>query len=148
MSNVCCYIRISMNNLKDIHNCLARFFVLCQVVILGFQWTIWRIYTTSLLRYAGRKRVVILGFQWTIWRIYTTVYWIVIFTGSCYIRISMNNLKDIHNIFFICAISSAVVILGFQWTIWRIYTTPRVRMRAGMRCYIRISMNNLKDIHN
>ena len=33
----CCYIRISMNNLKDIHNCVALYKELNQVVILGFQ---------------------------------------------------------------------------------------------------------------
>ena len=117
-----CYIRISMNNLKDIHNLIWNMFNLRLVVILGFQWTIWRTYTT----------VSIGGSQ----------------PPSCYIRISMNNLKDIHNFGNAFVYIERVVILGFQWTIWRTYTTPTISVPLVARCYIRISMNNLKDIHN
>ena len=120
--DACCYIRISMNNLKDIHNAQGRQAVHCLVVILGFQWTIWRTYTTTLL----------FCLAWS----------------GCYIRISMNNLKDIHNIVPKSCLERAVVILGFQWTIWRTYTTGVVSVCGMSRCYIRISMNNLKDIHN
>ena len=111
-----------MNNLKDIHNRL-----LCLVCV----W--W---------------VVILGFQWTIWRTYTTVTKLLQLRRCCYIRISMNNLKDIHNRHCNIVQTCSVVILGFQWTIWRTYTTPFLQHFLRMGCYIRISMNNLKDIHN
>ena len=86
----------------------------------------------------------------------------------CYIRISMNNLKDIHNHHWTLQYQSYVVILGFQWTIWRIYTTrsanitlnhvlfcqdfneqfegytqPRKPSMYNTRCcFIRMSMNN------
>ena len=143
-----CFIRISMNNLKDIHN-------------LAMPWAC--------------------------------------ATGGCFIRISMNNLKDIHNywnnlrscnkLFYQdfneqfegytqqrwgLATKKAVVLSGFQWTIWRIYTTRLIHIKLAtllfyqdfneqfegytqladdcshriLRCFIRISMNNLKDIHN
>ena len=145
-----CYIRISMNNLKDIHNGQLVVTFTDEVVILGFQWTIWRTYTTERAVGAGLHRcyirismnnlkdihnsvtgvkptfgVVILGFQWTIWRTYTTVLYYCNAAGGCYIRISMNNLKDIHNKKVIGDTVQTVVILGFQWTIWRTYTTPR-----------------------
>ena len=144
----CCFIRISMNNLKDIHNLLHLIKRSKYVVLSGFQWTIWRIYTTDGL--AGGD------------------------IQSCFIRISMNNLKDIHNVFNAETKTYAVVLSGFQWTIWRIYTTSPScwRMRKLLfyqdfneqfegytqqlplviwcvgGCFIRISMNNLKDIHN
>ena len=143
-----CFIRISMNNLKDIHNVEIDFLAVVTVVLSGFQWTIWRIYTTD-----GKR---------------------IRFTASCFIRISMNNLKDIHNRRGRVASSVRVVLSGFQWTIWRIYTTPldgtaqptelfyqdfneqfegytQLELKAktiGSSCFIRISMNNLKDIHN
>ena len=220
-----CFIRISMNNLKDIHNlkdwcCLER-----NVVLSGFQWTIWRIYTTESMgsgcecqlfyqdfneqfegytqptsRHSRPPSVVLSGFQWTIWRIYTTMLvGVNVQTGlfyqdfneqfegytqpyskyahkthGCFIRISMNNLKDIHNIGWKRKRVRGVVLSGFQWTIWRIYTTERGCTLCEIKlfyqdfneqfegytqpylwsqfvkrcCFIRISMNNLKDIHN
>ena len=97
---MCCFIRISMNNLKDIHNVLGLVFVLGLVVLSGFQWTIWRIYTT--IHFTGNKFL------------------------CCFIRISMNNLKDIHNVRYTPCIPIIVVLSGFQWTIWRIYTTQTI----------------------
>ena len=111
-----------MNNLKDIHNLLRKEISPYLVVILGFQWTIWRTYTTSMFRSEDPE--------------------------CCYIRISMNNLKDIHNEERCDIVHHIVVILGFQWTIWRTYTTFLLSISVAMGCYIRISMNNLKDIHN
>ena len=172
--NVCCFIRISMNNLKDIHNLVESVNLPQKVVLSGFQWTIWRIYTTigylvSLLyvlfyqdfneQFEGYTQ-----HQWFIWLI----------KHSCFIRISMNNLKDIHNWNMYEENGRPVVLSGFQWTIWRIYTTV---LNFSFRllklfyqdfneqfegytqlgetdtftfecCFIRISMNNLKDIHN
>ena len=111
-----------MNNLKDIHNSTE-----CAI---------------------HNARVVILGFQWTIWRTYTTLDRLQRLFYCCYIRISMNNLKDIHNLKASGKTATYVVILGFQWTIWRTYTTYDNTQRKMLSCYIRISMNNLKDIHN
>ena len=86
-----------MNNLKDIHNQGMVDEQLNTVVLSGFQWTIWRIYTTRKVAEQGDEvsfyqdfneqfegytqlrlvaphavAVVLSGFQWTIWRIYTT----------------------------------------------------------------------------
>ena len=117
-----CFIRISMNNLKDIHNLVV----------------------VEVLEYI----VVLSGFQWTIWRIYTTAACCASRSCCCFIRISMNNLKDIHNLRPPTPMIRTVVLSGFQWTIWRIYTTPADVTCLIAGCFIRISMNNLKDIHN
>ena len=137
-----------MNNLKDIHNFFLFTIQPSNVVLSGCQWTIWRIYTTL---------------QTSLWILF-----------SCFIRMSMNNLKDIHNQLTLSLFSFVVVLSGCQWTIWRIYTTKMqlnyliiklfyqdvneqfegytqlygytLISRAG--CFIRMSMNNLKDIHN
>ena len=79
--------------------------------------------------------VVLSGFQWTIWRIYTTwsKWWS--WKWSCFIRISMNNLKDIHNLTDKVCHPFAVVLSGFQWTIWRIYTTRRRVQRCRCRLF-------------
>ena len=143
-----CFIRISMNNLKDIHNQFESNDWVKGVVLSGFQWTIWRIYTTvnlwehrpacCFIRISmnnlkdihnchrvdqRRPHVVLSGFQWTIWRIYTTVLLLIVLILCCFIRISMNNLKDIHNRTYRIVVWYLVVLSGFQWTIWRIYTT-------------------------
>ena len=214
-----------MNNLKDIHNFLLPHTYQTIVVLSGFQWTIWRIYTTHWgnNRYNRKlfyqdfneqfegytqpaqssrstRCVVLSGFQWTIWRIYTThppsrISTSVLFYqdfneqfegytqhgtkessffAGCFIRISMNNLKDIHNDQTSTWPTHKVVLSGFQWTIWRIYTTCcfvhisllllfyqdfneqfegytqhiHIHIVVRISCFIRISMNNLKDIHN
>ena len=144
----CCFIRISMNNLKDIHNDCTVSHHFCHVVLSGFQWTIWRIYTTH---NAMKKRnvqlfyqdfneqfegytqhslepwlvfhVVLSGFQWTIWRIYTTVQ-------GCFLCLLLLFYQDFNEQFE-----------GYtQHLLWR--------SKQRYRCFIRISMNNLKDIHN
>ena len=119
----CCFIRISMNNLKDIHNCQEQGTPCDLVVLSGFQWTIWRIYTTLAVGKEGdralfyqdfneqfegytqrsaiyrlSKLVVLSGFQWTIWRIYTTLHAAVGHWSGCFIRISKILLYAIHNI--------------------------------------------------
>ena len=119
----CCFIRISMNNLKDIHNVCVLVLYKVLVVLSGFQWTIWRIYTTS------PTLIVILpplfyqdfneqfeGYTQLIGKVHA-------FLIGCFIRISMNNLKDIHNSLIRSNMVCTVVLSGFQWTIWRIYTT-------------------------
>ena len=124
-----CYIRISMNNLKDIHNYANFRDTNHPVVILGFQWTIWRTYTT--LPEYEKKRY------------------------GCYIRISMNNLKDIHNIMANMHVFQEVVILGFQWTIWLQKYRKNKKYANLYEIYLHISQKtttfaatNLKDIHN
>ena len=137
-----------MHNLKDIHNTRTLYQFISFVVLSGFQWTIWRIYTTGRTatntsawlfyqdfneQFEGYTQpnliilkiinVVLSGFQWTIWRIYTTYSMLFCLACGCFIRISMNNLKDIHNITPQAQSATFVVLSGFQWTIWRIYTT-------------------------
>ena len=101
-----CFVRISMNNLKDIHNKEVVNYRDSTVVLSGFQWTIWRIYTTD-------------DYD-------TPIIW------GCFVRISMNNLKDIHNHQKKARSIWTVVLSGFQWTIWRIYTT---KDRRGLYLY-------------
>ena len=124
-------------------------FVLTKVVLSGFQWTIWKDIHNVVIMQIYLHFVVLSGFQWTIWRIYTTnqsnlrrFKWLFYqdfneqfegytqqfttkcgFWWSCFIRISMNNLKDIHNWQPSLLLLERVVLSGFQWTIWRIYTT-------------------------
>ena len=187
-----------MNNLKDIHNPHPFHGRGAQVVLSGCQWTIWRIYTTQcdvFLHIRGcfirmsmnnlkdihnfslstihTSAVVLSGCQWTIWRIYTTLFWFLSLLIGCFIRMSMNNLKDIHNCGLLCltqlllfyqdvneqfegytqphrrpSLRVWVVLSGCQWTIWRIYTTKWHKTHSTPSCFIRMSMNNLKDIHN
>ena len=163
-----------MNNLKDIHNICMRNKLNIYVVLSGFQWTIWRIYTT---RFRDSFNQVLLFYQdfneqfegYTQPRKFSQVE-----MKRCFIRISMNNLKDIHNLAPAHAPVRIVVLSGFQWTIWRIYTTIYITFCNYFElfyqdfneqfegytqhytasavgyvcCFIRISMNNLKDIHN
>ena len=148
LSAICCFIRISMNNLKDIHNYTPPTFA-----------QLWLFYQDFNEQFEGhtQRRDSSLSDRL-----------------GCFIRISMNNLKDIHNINGLADLTGSVVLSGFQWTIWRTYTTIALRLRNNRRlfyqdfneqfeghtqhccncidsifcCFIRISMNNLKDIHN
>ena len=123
-------------------------FWLNYVVLSGFQWTIWRIYTTCVCFSIKFTRLFYQDFNeqfegYTQHRLLENL-----FLCSCFIRISMNNLKDIHNIGSAANTLGEVVLSGFQWTIWRIYTTCAPLTPCFPGCFIRISMNNLKDIHN
>ena len=122
-SRFCCFIRISMNNLKDIHNSASCCFVTSLVVLSGFQWTIWRIYTTEFFSISLKITLFYQDFNeqfegYTQRRRRKGLY-----GTCCFIRISMNNLKDIHNRLCNFFFAINVVLSGFQWTIWRIYTT-------------------------
>ena len=137
-----------MNNLKDIHNSANGCKPWLAVVLSGFQWTIWRIYTTDTAMAFDVFELFYQDFNEQ-FEGYTqptkkadSIYL------SCFIRISMNNLKDIHNCGKCYHCKITVVLSGFQWTIWRIYTTYMSDIDKNRRCFIRISMNNLKDIHN
>ena len=142
------FIKISMNNLKDIHNLMAEVISSLAVVLSRFQWTIWRIYTTCILYYQATSMLFYQDFNEQ-FEGYTQRSEIMVWLPSgCFIRMSMNNLKDIHNAQHGVHWEERVVLSGFQWTIWRIYTTPRTWSSHRSCCFIRISMNNLKDIHN
>ena len=112
-----------MNNLKDIHNGVAFVKLKERVVLSGFQWTIWRIYTTELQNAISFNELFYQDFNEQ-FEGYTQLYGCVGCRGQrCFIRISMNNLKDIHNGLVQLIANTDVVLSGFQWTIWRIYTT-------------------------
>ena len=163
-----------MNNLKDIHNYTRMFWWASWVVLSGFQWTIWRIYTTDFFEDSKRKSLFYQDFNEQFEGYTQLILTSLHHFYSCFIRISMNNLKDIHNIISSILALRCVVLSGFQWTIWRIYTTKGWAHSRGCQlfyqdfneqfegytqpsialdstpigCFIRISMNNLKDIHN
>ena len=60
----------------------------------------------------------------------------------------MNNLKDIHNVFSSCGVTSALFYQDFNEQ-FEGYTQPWIPTPSRLiGCFIRISMNNLKDIHN
>ena len=157
-----------MNNLKDIHNKVCQICFSTNVVLSGCQWTIWRIYTTQSAsiswglplfyqdvneQFEGytqhtmwcvNKRIVVLsGCQWTIWRIYTTSAVLYFAILCCFIRMSMNNLKDIHNTF--------TNTLKFHKLFYQDvneqfegYTQPIRAISTPRTCFfIRISKNNL-----
>ena len=118
-----CFIRMSMNNLKDIHNCPSALELAWRVVLSGCQWTIWRIYTTQ---HRCTYLIARLFYQDVNEQFegYTQpTFWQPIDWCRCFIRMSMNNLKDIHNSCVKHLAQCRVVLSGCQWTIWRIYTT-------------------------
>ena len=125
MGRASCFIRISMNNLKDIHNRPLEFYLKFVVVLSGFQWTIWRIYTTNLYPIILNHLLFYQDFNEQFEGYTQLKLHRVFFIKSCFIRISMNNLKDIHNYPDTFKAIREVVLSGFQWTIWRIYTTWR-----------------------
>ena len=117
-----------MNNLKDIHNPQRTMLVVDSVVLSGFQWTIWRIYTTKRSppmftcmlfyqdfneQFEGYTQLVLLLFH---------------VPPCCFIRISMNNLlqkyrkngkyANLHEIILIFQKKA----LPLHQQIWRIYT--------------------------
>ena len=120
---VCCFIRISMNNLKDIHNAKHELTERGHVVLSGFQWTIWRIYTTGGEINPEEYKLFYQDFNEQFEGYTQPVIFAPSTSNCCFIRISMNNLKDIHNTSANCGHRHRVVLSGFQWTIWRIYTT-------------------------
>ena len=61
-----CFVRISMNKLKDIHNWFCWFGSLWCVVLSGFQWTILKDIHNPGHCWMTVKVVVLSGFQWTI----------------------------------------------------------------------------------
>ena len=143
-----CFIRMSMNNLKDIHNMWRVQRKPSKVVLSGCQWTIWRIYTTRNLRALLRARLFYQDVNEQ-FEGYTQLALAIPKPPSrCFIRMSMNNLKDIHNCVPRSPCVPLVVLSGCQWTIWRIYTTSPWSIAPNPCCFIRMSMNNLKDIHN
>ena len=163
-----------MNNLKDIHNRISVPKMYRVVVLSGFQWTIWRIYTTYTILIFSISGLFYQDFNEQFEGYTQHKKRDYSLQDGCFIRISMNNLKDIHNSIHISVFLRSVVLSGFQWTIWRIYTTIIIMQPlvgklfyqdfneqfegytqpnnapacVSACCFIRISMNNLKDIHN
>ena len=71
-----------------------------------------------------------------------------ILPSGCFIRISMNNLKDIHNHEHLIELCAVLFYQDFNEQ-FEGYTQQRGCANPTPRgCFIRISMNNLKDIHN
>ena len=117
-----CFIRISMNNLKDIHNNLWICQTWCKLFYQDFNE-----------QFEGYTQPCFCA----------CAAW-----EGCFIRISMNNLKDIHNS---GCTSPSLFPLFYQDFNEQFegYTQPITGgTYDGWRCFIRISMNNLKDIHN
>ena len=121
--NLGCFIRISMSNLKDIHNKLRRVSHVGIVALSGFQWAIWRIYTTKSATKQRAQGLLYQDFNEQ-FEGYTQRSSVNIPRAlGCFIRISMSNLKDIHNWLIGLYFVPVVALSGFQWAIWRIYTT-------------------------
>ena len=107
----------------------------CNVVLSGFQWTIWRIYTTCALCSSIKSVLFYQDFNEQ-FEGYTQRYLCKYEKcAGCFIRISMNNLKDIHNYLRACCKKTLVVLSGCQWTIWRIYTTSVIALLSEKKCY-------------
>ena len=124
-----------MNNLKDIHNGFTFAGQQYCVVLSGFQWTIWRIYTTQIGIVIHFPALFYQDFNEQ-FEGYTQHIIVVLVQGRCcFIRISMNNLKDIHNLSDLCIVVCIVVLSGFQWTIWRIYTTVAHGWESARRLF-------------
>ena len=119
-----------------------------HVVLSGFQWTIWRIYTTGEACLSVRQWLFCQDFNEQ-FEGYTQLGQLrAFFNVCCFVRISMNNLKDIHNIQADCYPMCLLFCQDFNEQ-FEGYTQLHYK-RDGHRdsCFVRISMNNLKDIHN
>ena len=188
-----------MNNLKDIHNGISismtntrlfyqdfneQFegytqplpltFVVFQVVLSGFQWTIWRIYTTFTTKSSNGNKLFYQDFNEQFEGYTQQDVDVTSEQLRCFIRISMNNLKDIHNGLPESMPSLVLFYQDFNEQ-FEGYTQPNnsiSQIAYGLFyqdfneqfegytqrfwgyivyyicCFIRISMNNLKDIHN
>ena len=137
-----------MNNLKDIHNLLVEICLVIIVVLSGFQWTIWRIYTTARTLPPQHDRLFYQDFNEQFEGYTQPPLDMFVMEDGCFIRISMNNLKDIHNII---AVNVGWYLLFYQDFNEQFegYTQPwNSSFKVFGCCFIRISMNNLKDIHN
>ena len=128
VQHISCFIRMSMNNLKDIHNLtlyrLTPKRLFYQDVNEQFEGY------TQLCSWARYWETVVLsGCQWTIWRIYTTISAIARFSLCCFIRISMNNLSaKVQKTYEICKF------------IWKYFVISKKNTT--------FAPTNLKDIHN
>ena len=111
-----------MNNLKDIHN----FGCNCAILLALF----YQDFNEQFEGYTQLKSLLS-----------SLVF-------CCFIRISMNNLKDIHNLSAFAAAFSLLFYQDFNEQ-FEGYTQPQsLTCHSRACCFIRISMNNLKDIHN
>ena len=151
-----------MSNLKDIHNAFCQCFWVEIVVLSGFQWTIWRIYTTMRANIPSDWRLFYQDFNEQFEGYTQHLRWMCLFLTSCFVRISMDNLKDIHNMRWWAGRKARVVLSGFQWTKWdiTILILPQ-NYKKCMKCTnfcenillfhkkaLPLYQQNLKDIHN
>ena len=67
---------------------------------------------------------------------------------GCFIRISMNNLKDIHNEIGNFIDGFLLFYQDFNEQFEGYTQQKQYHLAKLLCCFIRISMNNLKDIHN
>ena len=117
-----CFIRISMSNLKDIHN-----------GGWGSWWMLRLLYQDFNEQFEGyTQRLAIDGH----------------IPRGCFIRISMSNLKDIHNYYDEYHNGSKLLYQDFNEQFEGYTQQRRLLLLVGEGCFIRISMSNLKDIHN
>ena len=88
--------------------------ILVIVVLSGFQWTIWRIYTTPAAVGNNRNRLFYQDFNEQFEGYTQRQRGRDKYTKGCFIRSSMNNLKDIHNPTRLVLISSALFYQDFN----------------------------------
>ena len=117
-----CFIRISMSNLKDIHNRLIRQAIELQLLYQDFNEQ-FEGYTQPLLGNYLRQ-------------------------PCCFIRISMSNLKDIHNTITTDEKVTVLLYQDFNEQFEGYTQLEEEEKKKAQGCFIRISMSNLKDIHN
>ena len=117
-----CFVRISMNNLKDIHNLVGAIATALGLFCQDFN--------EQFEGYTQPKRA--------------SNAWL----KCCFVRISMNNLKDIHNCAPAVCSCALLFCQDFNEQFEGYTQLILTRSTRGYSCFVRISMNNLKDIHN
>ena len=119
---VCCFIRMSMNNLKDIHNASNE---PTRKIVLFYQ--------DVNEQFEGYTQLVKVR---------------AALTPGCFIRMSMNNLKDIHNELLAKGQTDKLFYQDVNEQ-FEGYTQRAIVLAPAVTCcFIRMSMNNLKDILN
>ena len=142
-----------MNNLKDIHNSCPTRKHSSTVVLSGFQWTIWRIYTTNQHTFDRIHELFYQDFNEQ-FEGYTqrscpscSLSW------CCFIRISMNNLlqkyrkngkyANLHEIILIFQKKA----LPLHQQIWRIYTIRIIPLCKHSEWHASVALFSPKSLH-
>ena len=163
-----CFVRISMNKLKDIHNRHNLGKLVREVVLSGFQWTNWRIYTTTVWERITEPTlfcqdfneqiegytqliadglhailVVLSGFQWTNWRIYTTSANESFKRSGLFCQDFNEQIEGYTQLVLLVWKSLVRCFIRISMNNFEGYTQPRPLLNDSQgRCFIRISMNN------